>query len=145
MANHNLPKIKGYPLIGNLCCRTMESMGYCNEYMDITTYSNIPSSLMVDISTSKSILRVCLGLESHMAYVVSRVMKLMEAPRLINVLGMNLLFIYTLKTRLRRSEYLVAKTPPIITSNNLSMTWIVLGSFLIQLRLIKQSSLTTCE
>jgi hypothetical protein len=87
--------------------------------------SIIPSSLIVDMSTNWSTVGDSLRLVSHKASMVSHIITLMVSPRSINVLVMSVLLIYTLATGITRLEYLVERTPPIIKSNNLPITWIV--------------------
>jgi hypothetical protein len=100
-------------------------VGYSHESTEITTYSKIPSYLMVDLLASWSRVGVSLRLVSPKACMVLRVMTLMETTRSINVFLMSVLLIFTLTNGLLGLEYLVVRTPPIIKSDSLPITWIV--------------------
>jgi hypothetical protein len=123
MANQDLPGIKGYPPREVLGCRTINLVGYSYESMDITTYSMIISSLMVDLSMSWRTLGVSLRPVSPKACMVLRIMTLMESPRHINVFIMSVLLIFKLTIGMPRSKYFDARTQPIIKSDNLPITW----------------------
>jgi len=78
--------MKGYPPSEFFVFKTIKSVGYSHKSMDITTSSKIPSILIVDLSTSWSMVGVSLRPVIHKACMGSCIITLMETSRLINLL-----------------------------------------------------------
>jgi hypothetical protein len=87
--------------------------------------SKMPSGLIFYLSASWIKVGVSLRPVNPKAFMVSHVMTFMEAPRSINVFLMSVFLIFTLTTGLSVSEYLAARTPPIIKSDILPISWTV--------------------
>jgi len=147
VASHGLPRMRGSPPRLDLGYKTMKSMGYSQESTEITTYSRIPFGFIVDRSASCKTVGVEHMFDRFNFSMVALVITLIPAPKLINVLGIKVFFVWTSTIGLPVSTYLVIKIFPNIRSANRPMTWIVWGSlfflpgFLIQSYLI-QSYLT---
>ena len=99
VANHGLPNIIGCPLEGSFDSMTIKSTGYSHEATDTIMSSRTPTGFTVVRFASSKMegvdRRNCPNYEASKTAVV---IILMVAPKLINVLSMELLFIITFIT-----------------------------------------------
>ena len=98
VANHGLPKILGCPLEGSFDSMTIKLMstGYSHESTDTIMSSRTPTGFTVVWSTSSKMEGV--GRKNCPNYKASKtvvVIILMAAPKSINVLSMEVLFMIT--------------------------------------------------
>lgn len=86
MANHGLPRIKGWPPKLVFGCKIIKSTGYSQESKETIMYSSIPSGTTLDLSASSKLAVVGQIFDSFKYFIVSIVMTFIAASRSINVL-----------------------------------------------------------
>jgi hypothetical protein len=141
IANHRLPKMRGYPFSVDLVYRTIKSIGYSQESIYTIKYFNTPLEFIVDLSTSWSIVGVCLNNPWRFNLsIVYLVMTFMAAPKSMKVFWIRLWMICTFITGLPRSKYLGTNTMPSTRSTRWPTTFTVGESFFFLLCLFRHYS-----
>ena len=128
VANQGLPKINGCPPNCDLGCKTKKLVGYSHESTKMMRSSNIPSGLIVDLSSSSKMVGIGRILVSPSFHTVSMVIKLIAAPKSTSTFGIYVFPICTVTVGFPGSLYLARRVFPIISSDSFPLTWTVGGS-----------------
>jgi hypothetical protein len=129
VANHGLPRIRGWPPRWVLGCNTTKSVGYSHESTEITRLLITPYGLIVERSTNSKIVGVgqtCVLICSNC--VVSIGIMLIVAPKSTNTWGINVYPILTVTVGFHGSPYLIGGVLPKISSDNSPTTCTMRGS-----------------
>lgn len=86
MAIHGRTRMRRKPPKENFGWRTIKSMKYSHDYMNINTYEKKFSGLIVNLSASGSLVVVHLRLEIPNASMVSYIITFIEKPSSISLL-----------------------------------------------------------
>ena len=128
VAIQGLPRISGCPPSYDLGCKTKKSAGYSHESTEATRSSNIPSGLIVDLSTSSRMVGVGRILVSPSFRTISMVIMLIAAPISTDTLNICVFLTCRVTVGFLGSSYLARRVFPIINSDSFPMTWTVGGS-----------------
>jgi len=128
VANHGLPRIKGWPHRLVFGCKIRKSTGYSHESKETVISSSIPFGTTLDLSTSSKIVVVGQIFGSFKYFIVYIVMTFITAPRSIKFLGNEKLLIEMVTISIPGSIYFSIVVFADMRLANFPMTWIVGGS-----------------
>jgi hypothetical protein len=143
VANHGLPRMRGWPPIRVLVCKTTKSAGYSHESTQMTKSTITSFGLMVERSTNSKTVgvgRTCIMSCSNC--VVFIVTILIVAPKSTNRWGIDVYPILTVTLGFPGSPYLIGGVLPKISLDKSPTTCTVRGSLGFLSGLLIQRSLT---
>jgi len=129
MANHGLPKIRGFPPKFVFGCKMRKSARYSHESKETIISSSIPSGTTLDLSANSRTIEVDLMLFKCRYFIVSIVITFITPPKSISIFQTEKLFIKIVTTGIPGSIYFSIVVLVDMRLANFPITWIVVGSF----------------